>query len=763
MEPPISVPCAIAPMPAVTADAVPTTASAPQPMTAPPTSWSREVAAAAYVRAVYSDLLGREPDRSAYGTWQAGLLTGTPRIAVANGITASREFRAHLVTDVYETYLGRGPEPSGLESWLTAMGAGATVAQIESGFVASDEFYARSGSTPAGWVTDLYTTVLGRAPATSEVQAWTRALADGADRRRVAMGFLLSTERLSTVVDGHYRHLLGRGIDPVGRAAWVGILQDGGRDEAIVGGIVASEEYWHLTGDAAHLEISPALATVAPGEQHAFTATAYDVAGAVIGDVTFRTRFAIDAGTCTGAACTATTVGLHEVEAASGGAAGSTALAVVPADLHHLALTTTTPTVASGTSATFTAQGFTADGRSLGDMTFATLFTADGAPCVGAVCSPTAVGARTVTGTARAATGPVTRTVMAAGPPGYRAFTFDFDAQDDIGMRIADPASIAQVGVDTHWADVDAAYDFTLGLKTDGTLWAWGDNTFDQLGTGGPSSSVPVQVGTERTWTAIDAGQTHSLALRSDGTLWAWGRNLSGQVGNGTTVRQATPAQVAPGTTWTSFAAGSDHSLAIRTDGSLWAWGGGRDGQLGIGNPMVVTSPQRVGQATWSSVSGGEWHSLGIQTDGSLWAWGEGTLGQVGDGAGVDRSAPVRLGADTWVTVEAGLYRSAAIRSDGTLWTWGQNAMGLLGDGTMTDRLRPVPVLAPAGAPWVNVHLDFHGVGVRADGTLWSWGTMGQEPWSPATPDRLGPRRVGTGTSWVDVTALSGSAVALAG
>jgi hypothetical protein len=115
---------------------------------------------------------------------------------------------------------------------------------MESGFIASPEYYAKAGSTDAGWVTNLYTDVLGRSAGASEVAGWTANLGNGMRRDQVAMGFLLSTERLSTLVDGHYKKLLGRGIDPSGQKTWVGILQAGGRDEAIIGGIIASEEYY---------------------------------------------------------------------------------------------------------------------------------------------------------------------------------------------------------------------------------------------------------------------------------------------------------------------------------------------------------------------------------------------------------------------------------------------------------------------------------------------------------------------------------------
>jgi len=124
------------------------------------------------------------------------------------------------------------------------MSSGWTISQMESGFIASPEYYAQAGSTDAGWVTKLYTDVLGRPSGAGEVAEWTQKLDAGAPRDQVAMGFLLSTEHLTTVVNGHYLHLLHRGIDPTGLNTWVGILQGNGRDEAIIGGIIASDEYW---------------------------------------------------------------------------------------------------------------------------------------------------------------------------------------------------------------------------------------------------------------------------------------------------------------------------------------------------------------------------------------------------------------------------------------------------------------------------------------------------------------------------------------
>jgi Domain of unknown function (DUF4214) len=197
-----------------------------------------------YITRVYLDLFNRAPDPTGLAGWTSALNAGTPRVAVADGITSSTEYRSKLITGSYDHYLGRLPDPGGLAGWLAAMGRGMTIEEMESGFIASPEYYSKSGSTDAGWVTQLYADVLGRGAGPSEVTGWTAQLRTGTQRGQVAMGFLLSTERLTTVVDGYYQDLSGRGTDPSGQRTWVGILQAGGRDEAIIGGIIASDEYY---------------------------------------------------------------------------------------------------------------------------------------------------------------------------------------------------------------------------------------------------------------------------------------------------------------------------------------------------------------------------------------------------------------------------------------------------------------------------------------------------------------------------------------
>ena len=89
-----------------------------------------------YIVKVYSDLFGRTPDPPGLQNWSAALQSGAPRVAVANAITASAEYRGALIVASYHQYLGRGPDGAGLANWLGAMNRGLTIQQIESGFIA---------------------------------------------------------------------------------------------------------------------------------------------------------------------------------------------------------------------------------------------------------------------------------------------------------------------------------------------------------------------------------------------------------------------------------------------------------------------------------------------------------------------------------------------------------------------------------------------------------------------------------------------------
>ena len=278
-----------------------------------------------------------------------------------------------------------------------------------------------------------------------------------------------------------------------------------------------------------------------------------------------------------------------------------------------------------------------------------------------------------------------------------------------------------QIGSDTYQA-VSAGLNFSLAIKSDGTLWAWGDNSFEQLGLGDNSptySTVPVQIGSDA-YQAVSAGTGHSLALKSDGSLWAWGDNNHGELGDGCSVdttsgqtvctNKNVPEAIDSGSSYAAIASGYFYSLAIKTDGSLWAWGDNAQADLGTGDSKAIyLVPTQIGagfaldadalSASKFSVLGNTtvyYHSLALKGDGSLRAWGDNTFGQIGDNSRTPVSAPKQLLAgsgDIFTAVSAGDGdHSLAIKSDGSLWAWGSNSCGQLGNGNTNTSYVPIQV-----------------------------------------------------------------------
>jgi alpha-tubulin suppressor-like RCC1 family protein len=171
-------------------------------------------------------------------------------------------------------------------------------------------------------------------------------------------------------------------------------------------------------------------------------------------------------------------------------------------------------------------------------------------------------------------------------------------------------SSPVQVGALTNWAWVSVGgisqASSCVSVKTDGTLWAWGSNRFGALGLGDTTyRSSPVQVGTLTDWAKVSSSSAlFSLAVKTNGTLWAWGYNISGRLGDGTTTNKSSPVQIGALTNWSSVSAGSRGGLSIKTDGTLWGWGSGYGGFIGDGTTTDRSSPVQIGaETTWSVVS----------------------------------------------------------------------------------------------------------------------------------------------------------------
>jgi alpha-tubulin suppressor-like RCC1 family protein len=179
-----------------------------------------------------------------------------------------------------------------------------------------------------------------------------------------------------------------------------------------------------------------------------------------------------------------------------------------------------------------------------------------------------------------------------------------------------------QIGPDTDWARISGGGWHSIALKSDGSLWAWGDNNDGELGYGtvGIDQDSPGQVGTDTDWDQISAGLVHTIAVKANGSLWAWGDNSYGQIGDGTTTDGSFPAQIGTDTNWIEIDGGNNHTVARKSDsslivmntnqqqifsesestsdpesyGSLWAWGDNHNGQIGNGTTIDQYSPVNI-------------------------------------------------------------------------------------------------------------------------------------------------------------------------
>ncbi|TFW25756.1 RCC1 domain-containing protein [Duganella callida] len=197
----------------------------------------------------------------------------------------------------------------------------------------------------------------------------------------------------------------------------------------------------------------------------------------------------------------------------------------------------------------------------------------------------------------------------------------------------------------TSWLAVAVGDNHTVAIQKDQTLWAWGDNSAGQIGNGATSStavSAPVQIGTAQ-WVLVAAGSMHTLAIKSDNTLWAWGQGGDGQVGNNGQGVVTAPVQIGTNNNWARVAGGVSHSVGVQNDGTLWAWGSNAEGQLGTGGTDSLF-PVQVGTLnTWKAVSAGAAHTAAMNADNTLWTWGRNADGQLGNGSNTLSSVPVKV------------------------------------------------------------------------------------------------------------------------
>jgi len=301
-------------------------------------------------------------------------------------------------------------------------------------------------------------------------------------------------------------------------------------------------------------------------------------------------------------------------------------------------------------------------------------------------------------------------------------------------------------------------------INSDGELFTWGPNLYGALGTNqniDPSASSPIQIpGT--TWASVAAGAKNMGAVKTDGTLWVWGDARDGAMGQNSgpvNLHRSSPIQI-PGTTWKSgyltSAAYDRQYLAIKTDGTLWSWGNNDGGRLGINaSSGHRSSPAQIPGTTWAFCAMGKNNSIAVKTDGTLWTWGDNDYGRLGiNGAhGSQWSSPKQIPGTTWKSTGKCLSASGdgmkALKTDGTMWAWGRNHFGQLGQNDRTDKSSPVQI---PGTTWNIIDQGKNlNVAIKTDGTLWGFGGGVAAQVPGAYDNRSSPTQI-QGSGWTGVS-----------
>lgn len=319
--------------------------------------------------------------------------------------------------------------------------------------------------------------------------------------------------------------------------------------------------------------------------------------------------------------------------------------------------------------------------------------------------------------------------------------------------RYNGPCQTVPVRVMEDVASVSCGGFVTAAIKTDGSLWMWGSNGYYQLGNGGAGNArlegqnsreqlkiyqtVPIKI--MDNVAAVSCGGSHTAAIKTDGSLWMWGDNTPGALGNDRQydhivndlapndrhVYQSVPVKVMDNAAAVSCAGtlNSAVTAVIKTDGSLWMFGGNSYGAVGNGGGGDVfvhnlywaqTVPVKVLDGVAQVTTDGAVTSA-LKTDGTVWSWG-GNPNLVGNDKYGTTAAPVQIAEGA-----ATLGQNSFVKKDGSFWMWGHTIPDF---GVKPTYPNSCSELVPLKLLDSGVAFGACNALVKTDGTILQWGNV---------------------------------------
>lgn len=253
------------------------------------------------------------------------------------------------------------------------------------------------------------------------------------------------------------------------------------------------------------------------------------------------------------------------------------------------------------------------------------------------------------------------------------------------------PTPVVGLGAGSGVVAIAVGYEHACALRGNGEMLCWGSNSYGKLGTGRTGDEhAPATVsgfGPGASVIGIAAGRNHTCAVKSDQSVYCWGDNTAGALGDGTSAGHMVPMPVATlgaGSGVVRVSAGFDVSCAVLTGGAARCWGYNQDGQLGNGTRTTARVPSTVLLPGVVEISSFRNHTCAHTGAGQAFCWGINGSGELGDGTQISHYIPMPVSTlDTGVQrVAAGNSYSCARKSDGALFCWGSNFTGQLGIGS---------------------------------------------------------------------------------